>query len=79
MRKTQTKKYIFLDNYKYVDNKGIEHFHDNLKELNELNTQLYINNNKEKYKKYFELKKEGEYIIKLKFDNNIKDCSHMFA
>ena len=47
----------------------MKHFHDNLKELNELNTELYINNKKYKYKKYFIPEKEGIYSILLKFNN----------
>ena len=62
------KKIYFLDNY-----------HDNLKELNELNTELYINGKIYKYNKYFIPDKEGEYSIKLKFFNNLTDCSYMFA
>ena len=57
----------FLDNTDcFIDDKGIKHYHDNLKELNELNTELYINDKKYKYKKYFNPDKEGIYIIKLK-------------
>ena len=50
-----------------------------LKELNESNTELFINEIKYKYKKYFKPEKEGIYEIKLKFHNNIKDCSFMFS
>ena len=68
----------FLDNTDGYFN-DIGHFHDNLKELNELNTELYINDKKYKYKKYFNPDKEGIYIIKLKYNINIKDCSFMFC
>ena len=64
------KKIYFLDNYESKDYDEIKHFHDGLKELNDKNTELYINNIKYKYKKYFIPKEEGEYEIKLKF--NIK-------
>ena len=37
------KKIYFLDNYEKEDEKGLKYFHDNLKELNEFNTELYIN------------------------------------
>ena len=57
----------FLDNTHGTYN-GIEHHHDNLKELNESNTELYINDKKYKYMKYFKPDKEGIYIIKLKFN-----------
>ena len=69
----------FLDNTDFTDDKGIEYFHNNLKELNESNTELYINDKKYGFKKYFIPDKEGIYIIKLKFNINIKDLSFMFA
>ena len=50
-----------------------------LNKLNELNTELYINDIKDKYKKYFKPDKEGEYHIKLKYKINLIDCSYMFA
>ena len=57
----------FLDNYR--------NSHDHLKELNKLNTKLYINDKKYGYKKYFIPEKCGEYIIKLKF--NVKNVTNM--
>ena len=70
--KNEIKKHIyFIDNY---DNN-----HSNLKELNNLNTELYINNYKYEYNKYFEPKNEGIYNIKLKFNFNLKECGYMFA
>ena len=68
------KKVYFLDNYKENFNKG-----DNLKELNNDNTELYIDGNKNEFKKYFIPKDEGDYHIKLKFNINLTDCSYMFA
>ena len=56
----------------------MKHHHDFLKELNESNVELYINNKKYKYQKYFIPDKEGEYNILLKFNILIKDCSFMF-
>ena len=55
-----------------------EHHHDFLKELNESNTELYINNKKYKYEKYFIPEKEGDYNILLKFNILMTDCSFMF-
>ena len=53
---------------------------ENLKELNDLNTELYKNNIKEKkFKKFFIPEQEGEYNIKLKYKIIIKDFSYMFA
>ncbi len=82
------KKIYFLDNTDdkkifvgYDDNsKAIyeEHHHDFLKELNESNVELYINNKKYKYEKYFIPDKEGLYNIILKFHILINDCSFMF-
>ena len=68
----------FLDNTDYLDHKGIKHFHDNLKELNNKNTELYINGEKKEYKKYFRPEKEGNYTILLKLKDSISDYSHMF-
>ena len=71
------KKIYFLDNTDDIID-GIKHFHDNLKELNNLNTELYIDNKKYEYNKYFIPEKEGIYTILLKFYTDIKDCSFMF-
>ena len=63
----------FLDNTYgnyLIDDKWVEHHHGNLKELNEKNTELYINNIRFKYSKYFKPKEEGIYEIKLKFNIN---------
>ena len=72
----------FLDN-EYVENNIRKSSHDNLKELNELNTKLYIEKGNqvkiEKYKKYFIPEEKGIYNIKIKFKINLKNCSYMFA
>jgi surface protein len=72
------KEIYFLDNTHSKDENGIKHYHGNLKELNNINTELYINNIKKEYKKYFIPEKEGIYTIELKFNLYIKDCSYMF-
>ena len=74
---------FFLDNshgkiYTVGKKDGEEHHHDFLKELNESNVELYINNKKYKYQKYFKPEKEGDYEILLKFNILMKDCSFMF-
>ena len=53
-------------------------FNSYLNELNETNTEIYINENKFKYKKFFIPDKEGIYKIKLILNTFVKDCSHMF-
>ena len=59
----------------FLDNSGD---HDNLKELNELNVELFIDDIKYKYQKYFNPEKEGIYTIKILFKLKMKDCSNMF-
>ena len=72
-------KIYFLDNTKdYKDKNGIFHYHDNLKELNKSNTELYIDGIKTEYKKYFNPIEVREYSICLKFSISITDCSFMF-
>ena len=50
----------------------------NLKELNESNTELYINNKKYKYKSYFTPEKEGIYDIQLNINILMKNCYCLF-
>ena len=69
----------FLDNYENQDNGDKIHTHDNFKELNEFNTELYINNEVKDYQKYFKPEKEGIYNIRLIFNIKLNDCSYMFA
>ena len=72
-------KIFFLDNTDYIDPKtNVRHYHDNLKELNRLNTKLFINKNECKYSKYFIPYKEGIYEIKLLIYINMQNCSYMF-
>ena len=52
---------------------------NHFKELNELNSEIYINDKLYKYSKYFKPEKEGEYKIKLKFYINLTNCDYMFA
>ena len=77
------KNIYFLDNTNgevpiFINSKNEEHHHDFLRELNESNVELYINNKQYKYKKYFKTEKEGIYEILLKFNVIMKDCSYMF-
>ena len=49
-----------------------------LKEINESNTEIYINGIKSDFQKYFLPKKFGKYIIIIKLLFNITNCSYMF-
>ena len=69
------KQIYFLDNYAYKN----EHFHDNLRELNEINTKLYINDKRIKFQKFFIPKEIKEFNVYLEFDINLTDSSYMFA
>jgi len=64
--------------FEYKDRYNLDNYFESLKEFNESNTELYINNKKYKFKYYFQPEKEGEYKIKMKFNFNIINCSHMF-
>ena len=69
----------FLDNtnefLERIQEKGP---HSNLTELNQNNTELFINKEKHDYTKFWKFSEEGIYEIKLKFKNYINDCSYMF-
>ena len=66
----------FLDNYKEKDG---NYLHNKFSELNEFNTELYINNEKKEFRKFFVPEKEGNYDVKLKFNINLSNCNYMFA
>ena len=59
------KEIYFLNFPYYTNDDNIKHQTDELKELNKLNSFIFINNNKFEYKKYEKFEKKGEYIIKL--------------
>ena len=69
-----------MDNTNYISwSTKIKHYHDYLKELNESNTKVYINNKEIKYSKYFTPKEKGIYDIKIVFNVKMKDISFIFA
>ena len=68
----------FLDNTNFTDEDGNKCFHNSLKEFNESNVKLYINDKKYRYQKFFRFAEKGEYNIKLKFYISMKDCNNMF-
>ena len=80
-KKDRYKEIYFLDNLDNIKERGEKeriHRHDNLKEMNAVNTILYINDVKYKYRKSFKFKDEGDFLIKLKLSILIEDCSYMF-
>ena len=68
----------FLDNTDYEDENGVKHYHDSLKELDEIKVELFIDKKKYKFQKYFNFHEAKEYEIILKFHNYLNDCSNMF-
>ena len=54
------------------------YFLNNVSEINDSNTELYINNIKHEFNKYFEPTNQGMYSIKLKFNFYFKSCSGLF-
>ena len=69
----------FLDNTNFKDyEKNRYHYHDNLKELNDDNTTIFINDEKYEFTKCFRPIKEGIYSIRVKFNIHLTDCSYMF-
>ena len=73
------KNIYFLDNDLYTDDIIFKKEPGNsLKELNESNVKLWINEETHKYAKFFKPKKEGIYTIKLELDVKITDCCQMF-
>ena len=56
-----------------IEGEQYKTMHDKLKEMNESNAYLYINNKKYKFKKYFNFKNVGEYNIKLKLNFLMKE------
>ena len=58
---------------------SVSNYYDYLKEIKESNTEIFINENRYQFLKYLNWKIPGTHSIKLKFKNNITDCSYMFA
>jgi surface protein len=73
------KEIYFLDNINYTDDLVTEKKPDSsLKELNKSNTNLFINDKKMDYSKFFIPEYEGIYTIKLEFSIKMTDCQQMF-
>ena len=72
------KNIYFLNNIGTRPNNKILKIKDELYELNDKNIEIFINNEKFKYQKYFNPKKIGIYIIKLKLNIRLKNCTKLF-
>ncbi len=73
------KEVYFLDNTDIFDENLVKHFHDFLGEFNDKNVDLFINEEKHKYQKFFKFEKAGTYNIRLDLKEKIEDCSYMFC
>ena len=75
-------KIYYLDNTEgeiYDNEKNTTHYHDNLDELNDGNTEVYINNKKEKiFEKFFIPKEKTTYYINIKIKIKLTNCKFMF-
>ena len=67
-------KIYFLGETSGSENKKV----NNLEELEDKNVELYINEKRYEFKKYFTPDKKGKNYIKIKFKKALKDCSYMF-
>ena len=70
---------FFLDNSEGKYENGEKHNHDNLTELSDSNTTLFINNVQQKFKKSFKPTEKGKYFIKIIFNLSLKNISYMFS
>ena len=73
----ETKDIYFLDNTSYIDENGFKHQHDGLKELNESNVKLYINDLETKFKKHH-LFSRANFKIKMIIKTKMTNCKNMF-
>ena len=72
-KKDISKKVNFLFNSDTINNEE-----DILKELNNSNTKLFVNDEEYKFEKFFIPQKEGIYKIKLVFNFYMTNCDYMF-
>ena len=78
--KKKYKKIFFLENESLKRNEEILIIEENFKELNQENTELYIDGEKKEFKKYFEpdLDEKENYEIKLIIKTKLNSCNSMF-
>ena len=68
----------YENSYKEEENNEIVNG-DHLKKMNKSNVELYNNNKKYEYKKYFTPEKEDIYSIIIKLNSGVEDCSWMLG
>ena len=61
------------------EHKNTKYINDNLKELNDSNTELYINGEPQTFTRHFKPSEKGEYKISLKFCINLADYNYIFS
>ena len=70
------KKIYFIENDRYREEGEKEN--KDINNLNDTNTEIFIDDEKIKFSKYFTPTKTGDYKITIKFKNKMKDCSYLF-
>jgi serine/threonine protein kinase len=65
-------------NIYFLENTNNQENNNYFRELNEDNSEIFINNDKYKFSKCFQFPEKGIYEIKIKFNAKIKDCSRLF-
>ena len=74
-KEDEEKQEEYDDDYYYT---FCKYEHNKINEMNKSNIDLYVNDIKYEFQKYFNFKKPGEFCIKIKFKFLIKDCGFMF-
>ena len=77
--KKKFKDIYFLENINHSLNRVVlPPYEENFFELNNNNCEIYIENQRVEFKKYFTPDKEGEYTIKIVLKEKMKNCNYMF-
>ena len=71
--------FLYNNTYFSIEENKVINNNYNIKQINDSNAELYINEKKYNYINYFVPEKEGFYNIRLVFKIAIKDCSFMFC
>ncbi len=74
--KNESKKIYFIENDHYREEGEKEN--KDINNLNDTNTEIFIDDKKIKFSKYFTPERKGDYKITIKFKNKMKDCSYLF-